>query len=71
MTPTLIGSRSASPIIGAWTSLQRVGLNGIVKLYEEIVGTCDYLYRELASIEDIKVIGKPRGCAISFKWADS
>ena len=43
---------------------------GLFKIYEDICFTCDYLFKEISKIKELRVIGKPRGPAIAFKWAD-
>lgn len=65
-TPTMTGSRSALPSVGSWISLQRLGMEGLIKCYHQITETIDHLREEINAIPELYVIGEPKGCSIGF-----
>jgi sphinganine-1-phosphate aldolase len=67
-TPSMTGSNSSSAVIGAWASLRRLGMDGIIDNYHKIVKAIDKFKSELATIPELQIIGDPKGCSISFKF---
>jgi sphinganine-1-phosphate aldolase len=65
-TPALPGSRGAAPFVGAWVSMVRMGMEGILKTYDELVETRENLLRDLRSIPEIEVIGRCNSGVVSF-----
>ena len=65
---TVAGSKSSAPLVGCWVSLCKLGLPGLIKNYKAIVGACDYLRTEIGKIDQLEVIGEPKGAAFAFAW---
>lgn len=65
-TPSMPGSKSASSFVGAWISLVRNGLEGILKNYDIIMETQLNLRKDLRSIPEIELIGLKSSCVVSF-----
>ena len=65
---TVAGSKSSAPLVGCWASLARLGLPGLIKNYKAITGACDYLRTEIGKIDQLEVIGVPKGAAFAFAW---
>jgi sphinganine-1-phosphate aldolase len=66
-TPSLPGSRSSAPAVGAWISLVRMGKEGLIKNYEAITRTVDIVVKILEEFSEFKIIGKPKSCVVTFK----
>jgi len=65
-TPGIPGSRGCAPLVGAWVSLVKNGKQGILSTYDLICKTRESLLRDLRSIPEIRVIGNPISCVVSF-----
>ena len=65
-TPSLPGSRSAAAYVGAWVSIVRLGKEGLIANYDDLVATMDQVVEDLKSCPEIKVIGTPKSCVVTF-----
>lgn len=65
-TPSLPGSRTAAAYVGAWISMVRLGKQGLISNYEDLIVTLDKVVEELKAFPEIKVIGKPKSCVVTF-----
>lgn len=68
-TSGLPGSHPCAPIVGAWASLKRLGMDGIIKNYKRITGVVDKLKKDISEIPELQVIGDPVGCVIAFNFS--
>jgi glutamate/tyrosine decarboxylase-like PLP-dependent enzyme len=66
VTPTLLGSRSASPLAAAWALTQRLGAEGYRELTAACVRATSRIVEGVAGIRGLKVQGSPTGPAISL-----
>lgn len=65
-TPSMPGSRSSAPVVGAWISLVRQGKEGLLRTYDEIVKAREALLKDLDSIPEVSIVGKCLSCVVSF-----
>ena len=42
------------------------GMKGLIDNYHKITFTIDYLVKEISKIPELKIIGNPKGCVLSF-----
>lgn len=66
VNPTLLGSKSASPLAAGWAITKRLGFDGYRELTASCVRSVDTLTRTIDSIRGVKVWGAPTGPAISI-----
>lgn len=66
VNPTLLGSRSASPLAAAWAIVQHLGPDGYAELTSAIVRVADEIRRGLDGIPGLRVMGDPVGPAIAL-----
>lgn len=65
VNPTLLGSRSASPLAASWAIVQRLGTEGYRELTASIVRSASVIVRECAGILGLRVQGSPTGPSIA------
>ncbi len=66
VNPTLLGSRSASPVAAAWAITQRLGAEGYRELTASIVRSARAIASEVSGIRGLAVLGGPVGPALSL-----
>jgi len=66
VNPTLLGSRSASPLAAAWAIVQRLGRAGYADLTASIVRVAAAIRAEVGTIRGLGVMGDPVGPAIAL-----
>lgn len=66
VNPTLLGSKSASPLAAAWAITEHLGHDGYAKLTASCARSVDALARSTASIRGLTVWGSPTGPGISL-----
>lgn len=66
VNPTLLGSRSASPLAAAWAITQQLGETGYRTLTSSIVRSTRAIAAEVADIRGLAVQGDPIGPALSL-----
>ena len=67
-TPSFSGSHSSASYIGAWASLKKLGMDGIIQNYQKIVKVIDKFTNDIKTIPELTIIGNPKGCSIAFKF---
>ena len=67
VTPSFAGSRGVASIVGAWISLMRFGMEGLVESYDKITKARDDLVKDLKEIKEIEIVGPAEACVVSFK----
>lgn len=60
------GSRGCAPFVGAWISLVRYGIEGLLKTYDTIKKARDIVLRDVSSIPELEIVGNPVLCVVSF-----
>ena len=65
-TPSMPGSKGCAPFVGAWISMVKNGKEGLLASYDIISECRDSLVKDLRSIPEIKIIGDPNSCVVSF-----
>ena len=66
VNPTLLGSRSASPLAAAWAITQHLGSTGYAELVGSIRRVADSLRETVHGIPGLSVMGDPVGPAIAL-----
>lgn len=66
VNPTLLGSRSVSPLAAAWAITQRLGAEGYRELTASCVRSVGRIVSAVAAIPGLAVQGEPRGPAIAL-----
>ncbi|MFB7251443.1 pyridoxal phosphate-dependent decarboxylase family protein [Microbacterium sp. NPDC056234] len=66
VNPTLLGSKSASPLAAAWAIVQRLGDEGFAELTSSIERVAAGIRSEVARIPGLVVMGDPVGPAITL-----
>ena len=66
VNPTLLGSRSASPLAAAWAITKRLGSDGYAELTASCVRSAERIVREAALIRGLSVWGAPSGPSIAL-----
>ncbi|MGF6823915.1 sphinganine-1-phosphate aldolase [Microbacterium sp. ZKA21] len=66
VNPTLLGTRSASPLAAAWAIVQRLGDSGYTDLTASIARVADGIRDEVERIPGLAVMGHPIGPAIAL-----
>lgn len=69
-TPGLMGSTTTTPIVGAWASLKRMGMSGIIENYKMITKSIDELSAGIRRIPELRLIGDPKGCSVAFSFSE-
>lgn len=68
-TPGVLGSTTTAPIAGAWASLKRLGMAGIIENYKMITNSIDELSAKIRNLPELELIGSPRGCSVAFTFS--
>ncbi|MFC4139841.1 MULTISPECIES: aspartate aminotransferase family protein [unclassified Microbacterium] len=66
VNPTLLGSKSASPLAAAWAIVQRLGDAGFAELTASIARVARGIRTEVETIRGLTVMGDPVGPAIAL-----
>lgn len=66
VNPTLLGSKSASPLAAAWAIVHRLGAEGYRDLIASCARSAQQIINEVSGITGLKVQGNPIGPAISL-----
>lgn len=66
VNPTLLGSRSASPLAAAWAIVHRLGASGYQQLTSECVRAAHEVTRSVEEVRGLKILGHPTGPAIAL-----
>ena len=66
VNPTLLGSRSASPLAAAWAITRYLGHSGFASLTASCARAADELAREAGRVPGLAVWGAPRGPALAL-----
>ncbi|OWB75600.1 hypothetical protein B5S31_g5524 [[Candida] boidinii] len=66
-SPTLAGSRPGALIVACWATLMNIGEDGYIKSCQDIIGAARKLKMAIKNdIPELKIIGDPKLCVISF-----
>jgi sphinganine-1-phosphate aldolase len=65
-SPTMLGTRSGAPIAAAWAALKTIGMEGYLKMAQEVMSTTKKIQEAINSIPGLHVIGAPAMCVFSF-----
>jgi sphinganine-1-phosphate aldolase len=65
-TSTVVGTRPAGGVAGAWAVLQLLGAEGYRRIAERLLGGIDALRAELATIDGLHVIGEPDLAIVAY-----
>ena len=68
-TPGFGGSTPSNALVGAWASLKKLGMNGMVQNYKKITSIVDKFKKDIESIPELRMIGDPLGCSIAFTFS--
>ena len=71
VNPTLLGSKSASPLAGAWAITRHLGADGFARLTADIVRVASGIRIEIDDVEGLVVLGDPVGPAIALAADES
>jgi len=66
VNPTLLGSRSASPLAAAWAITQHLGAGGYAELTDAIHRVATTIRRTVDAVPGLAVMGRPAGPAIAL-----
>ena len=66
VNPTLLGSKSASPLAAAWAITRRLGPAGYARLTASCVRSAETIVRETERIPGLSVWGQPTGPSIAL-----
>jgi sphinganine-1-phosphate aldolase len=66
INPTLLSSKSAGPLAGAWAILNFLGQEGYHRIVEEVQAATGRLIRGIGEIEGLRVMGEPDMCMFSI-----
>jgi glutamate/tyrosine decarboxylase-like PLP-dependent enzyme len=66
VNPTILSTKSAGPVAGAWAILNFLGEDGYVKIIREAMHTTRRLIDGINAIEELRVLGQPDMCLFSF-----
>jgi glutamate/tyrosine decarboxylase-like PLP-dependent enzyme len=58
-TSTLVGTRAAGPIAGAWALFQHLGRDGYTAIADELMSGIELLNQGIGEIDDLSILGKP------------
>ena len=58
-TSTLVGTRAAGPIAGAWALFQHLGRDGYTAIADELMSGIELLQQGIGEIDDLSILGKP------------
>ena len=67
LTPNAMGSRSGSPIAGAWFAMVYIGYNGYRDNANLVFSAVEKIKKGIAEYEELEVLGDPMVCVVSFK----
>jgi glutamate/tyrosine decarboxylase-like PLP-dependent enzyme len=65
-SPTMLGTRSGAPIAAAWTALKIIGMEGYLKMAQEVMATTNKIQDGITSVPGLHVTGEPAMCVFSF-----
>lgn len=66
VNPTLLGSKSASPLAAAWAITKRLGNDGFADLTASCVRSAEVIVREASQIRGLNVWGAPTGPSVAL-----
>lgn len=66
INPTVLSSKSAGPLAGAWAILNFLGEDGYQRLYGEVMKATAVFVDGINAIEGLRVLGVPQMCLFSF-----
>lgn len=66
INPTVLSSKSAGPLAGAWAILNFLGEKGYQKLYGEVMKASNAFVEGINAIDGLRVLGVPQMCLFSF-----
>lgn len=65
-SPTMLGTRSGAPIAAAWTALKVIGMEGYLKMAQEVMNTTRKIQDAINAIPGFRVLGEPAMSVFSF-----
>jgi len=65
-TPTIGGSRAGGIIAACWATMISYGREGYVEATKQIVETTKYIFKEIAKVPGLKMVGSPDVCVVAF-----
>jgi len=70
LTGTLVGTRPAGGVAGAWATFQYLGQEGYREIAKKLMGFIDDYRRGLEGIEGLRVVGNPHLSIVAFTADD-
>lgn len=67
LTNTLVGTRPAGGVAGAWATMQFLGQDGYCAIAQDLMGFVDRYKSEIASIPGLAVVGEPHLSIIAYR----
>ncbi len=65
-TSTLVGTRPAGGVAGAWATFQYLGVQGYEKIARDLMGFIDEYKRGIEAIDGLKVLGRPHLSIVAY-----
>jgi glutamate/tyrosine decarboxylase-like PLP-dependent enzyme len=66
VTPTLVGTRPAGGVAGAWATFQVLGVDGYKKIAGELMAFVDAYRAGIEAIDGLQVLGRPQLSIVAF-----
>jgi glutamate/tyrosine decarboxylase-like PLP-dependent enzyme len=70
LTGTLVGTRPAGGVAGAWATFQYLGQEGYREIAKKLMGFIDDYRRGLEAVEGLRILGKPHLSIVAFTADD-
>jgi glutamate/tyrosine decarboxylase-like PLP-dependent enzyme len=65
-TSTIVGTRPAGGVAGAWATFQYLGVEGYKKIARDLMGFIDDYRRGIEAIDGLKVVGRPHLSIVAY-----
>jgi sphinganine-1-phosphate aldolase len=69
-SPGIQGTRPASPMATAWAVLHHLGMDGYLRLTQQVVDTRDRMVAAIRQQPELRVLGEPEAQIVAFASAD-
>lgn len=66
LTPTIVGTRPAGGVAGAWATFQFLGVEGYKQVASELMGLIDAYKAGIRSIEGLEILGEPHLSIVAY-----
>jgi len=66
VTPTIVGTRPAGAVAGAWATMNYLGWEGYERLAKELLDAIDHYKQSINAIDDLTVLGEPELSIVAF-----